>query len=378
MADRNYFKAIATLSGTIIGVGIFSVPFVVSKSGLIPLLVLLTFLAYVQYLFHMYYAEIIMATEGRHRLPGYVADYFGKKNKVIVAIIVLIGNYGSLLAYVILGGIFLNSLLQPILGGSIFLYSTILFLAQALIVLYGLKLIAKVEFLLTGILVIVLGFIFWKSFNFWQTSNYLALDWQYALLPYGPIFFAVGGGAAIPEVYRLLEDNRKKIKSAIAWGTFLPACLTLFFTLAVVGVTGRDTTPDALIGLSSVFSPTIIKTALVFGLLSIVTSFLVVAQAVKEIFIWDLNIARKKAWLLALLPVYLFFLSGAQNLTRVVSFTGAVTGGLIGIILIWLFFKVKNDSPQGKSIETKISKGLAYFLSLLFFAGFIYSLLKLT
>lgn len=363
--------------GTIIGVGLFSIPFVVSRSGLIPLLVLLPVLAVVQYFFHKFYAEIVMADGERHRLPGYVAKYFGEKRKNLVLIVVLFAVYGSLLAYIIVGGIFAHQLLSPAWGGSVFFYTTALFLIQAIIVLFGLKLIARVEFYLTIFLLLTISLIFGESLNHFNPSNFSAVSWGLFFLPYGPIFFSVGGDAAIPEVCRLLAPDKKRVKKAIAWGTFVPAAVTLMFVVAVVGVTGTNTTPDALSGLSGIFSNGLIGLVLVIGLLAVITSFIAVAQATKEVFYWDLKIDKRISWVLALLPGYLLYLAGAENLTKVVSFTGAITGGLLGIILIWLFFRMKNGSAKGNLMETKLSRGMAIFLSLLFVAGFIYSFLEI-
>jgi len=374
--NRNYYQAVATMVGTIIGVGLFSIPFVIAKAGILPLLLLLPALAYVQHLFHKFYAEIVMASDEKHRLPGYVEHYFGKKRRDLVLFIVLIGTYGSLLAYVIVGGIFLNQLLSPYFGENLFFYTTLLFILQALIVLFGLKLIAKVEFLLTALLLLTLLMIFGKSVSFLDVHNFTPVNWLYFLLPYGPIFFAVGGDAAIPEVCRLLAGEKQKIKRAIAWGTYIPAAFTLLFIVAVVGVTGADTTPDTLVGLSKVFPQKMMDLAVALGLLAIITSFITVAEATKEIFVWDLHINKRIAWLLALLPPYFLYLAGLQNLTKVVSVTGSITGGLIGIILIWLFFKVKNGSREGALIETKLTRNMAIFLSCLFAAGFLYSLVE--
>lgn len=375
--NTNYLRAIGTLVGTIIGVGIFSIPFVVSKAGIIPLLILLPLLGFAQHLFHKFYAEIILADGEMHRLPGYVAKYFGENSRNIVLIIVLIASYGGLLAYIIMGGIFTHSLLEPILGGSPFIYSSVLFLFSAFIVFFGLKLIAGVELYLSALMVLAIGLLSWRSFNHVDLSNYSLIDWRYIFLPYGPIFFSVGGDAAIPEVCRLLANDKKKIKNVIRWGTFIPVVVTLLFVVAALGATGVNTTPDTLVGLRAFLSPTLIFIALVLGLLAVFTSFLTLAQATKEIFIWDFKIKRDVAWFLALAPPYLLYLIGLHNLTSVVSFTGSVMGGILGVILIWLFFKVKNGSPKGRAMETKLSKKMAFILSLFFVMAFIYSLFEI-
>lgn len=370
--SKNYFHAIATLIGAIIGVGIFAVPFVIGRSGIILLFIYLPLLGAVQYCLHKFYAEIILSTKERHRLPGYAGKYFGGRGKKITLALVLAGNYGGLLAYIIVGGIFSHQLLNPIFGGDVFFYTTALFILESLIVFAGLKLIASVELIMAGLLFLMTALIAWQGRGYFDSGNYNLIDWSNVFLPYGPIFFAVGGGAAIPEVCRLLQDRKEKIKSAIFWGSFIPVVVTLIFTVLIIGIAGRSTTPDTLTGLSLVMGDGAVTFALIFGLLAVVTSFLVLAQAVKEIFYWDLKINKSIGWLFACFVPYILYLVGLQNLIKVVSLTGAVIGGVLGIVVIYLLFKVKEKGERASIIKNNLSKGLAFILSLMFIAGFLY------
>ncbi|MFH1661978.1 MAG: aromatic amino acid transport family protein [Candidatus Falkowbacteria bacterium] len=372
--SKNYFRAIATLVGTIVGVGMFAVPYVISKAGIILFLIYLPILATVQHYLHKLYAEIILSTREKHRLPGYSEKYFNKHGKKLTLTIVLLGNYGTLVAYVIIGGVFLNQLLSPVFGGSVFLYTTILFIIESLVILMDLRFIAFLELSMTILLFLAIGFITFRGFPYIDFSNYILVDWKYTFLPYGPIFFSVGGGVAIPEVCKLLAHKKENIKSALFWGTFIAVAVLFVFTILVVGITGANTTAGALVGLNLVITNGVMTTALIFGLLTIITSFLVVANAVKEIYWWDLGINKNVAWILACAIPYFLYLIGLQNLTKVVSLTGAITGGAIGIILIYLALQVKRIRKKIPAINNKLSKTIVFILSLLFVLGFIYEI----
>jgi len=375
--SKNYFSAIATLVGTIVGAGIFALPFVISKAGIAALFIYLPILVLIQYFLHKMYAEIVLSTKTEQRVPGYVEIYAGKKYKMAATIFSLLGAYGALLAYVILGGIFLSGLLSGFLGGTPFIYSLILFGIEAGIVFFGIRTIASTELFMSAFLIAVVFIISTKSIGSISASNYVLIDWKYFLLPYGIIFFSVGGQNAIPEVCRLLKNEKKKIKSAIFWGTLIPAIITIIFTVVVVGVTGGNTTPDTLVGLKSVLSSSVIIFALVFGLLSVITSFLVTTQAIKEIYWWDFKMNEKVAWALAcFVPLILFFF-GAQNLTTIVGLTGALTGGIIGVIIIYLSFRVQTRAQKRSVIKNKVSKLVAIALSSLFILGLINELVKM-
>lgn len=375
--SKNYFYAIATLIGTIIGAGIFSLPFVVNKSGLLPFYALIIILALIQYYLHKMYAEVVLATKSEHQVPGYVAVYAGRKYKKAATVFSLLGSYGSILAYIIIGGIFLHSLLSPFFGGSEFVYSFSLFAIGSLIVFFGIKTVASVELFMTAFLVLIVIFITGKSFDFINLDNFTAIDWRYAMLPYGLVFFSVGGQTAIPTVCRLMEKNKKSIKSAIFWGTMLPALITAVFVTVVVGVTGDRTTPDTLAGLDNVFSSHVVVLALIFGFLSIITSFLTVVQAAKETFLLDFKMNEKLSWALACLPPFVLFLFGVNSLTAVVGVTGAITGGVIGMIIIYLSLRVQKKPEQTSPIKTGMNIFAAVLLSSLFVIGMILGLLEL-
>jgi amino acid permease len=371
---KNYLYAISSLAGTVIGGGIFAVPYVISKAGMAGLIIFFPLLIFVQYFLHRIYAEIVLSTKQIHRLPGYVGVYCNGKAKKAVLVISIIGKHGTLLIYTILGGIFLYGIFNPIFGGSIFLYTAILFLLESLIVLVGLKLIAKAEMVFTSLIVAVIMIILYKSWGSLEMANYHLLDPASILLPYGPIFLAVGGQAAIPEICRLLKNNKTKIKSAIAWGTILPGIITAVFALIVVGITGEHTTPDALVGLKRYFSNGVITFTLILGLLTVTTSFIIISQSLREVYWWDMGINKNWAWGLACGVPFLLYALGLRDLTAVVGVTGSVVGGIFGIILIILLFTVKKKRQLKPALQNKMNKPLAYILSLMFILGLIYEI----
>ncbi len=371
---RNYFFAITILAGTIIGGGMFATPYVVSKAGLLPLFVYLPILTFVQYTLHSIYAEIILSTPQKHRMPGYVGYYKGERAKKWTLLISIIGKHGALLAYILLGGTFLCGLLSPYLGGDVFIYATILFVIESLIVLFGLRLIAGVEFILSFLLVLLVFLIAFKSQGFFSLDNFTWFDKEFVFLPYGPIFFAVGGQAAIPEICRLLNHKKEKIRSAIKWGTIFPAFLMLFFVLVVVGVSGANTSPEALVGLKMYFHNGVITASLVFGLLTIITSFLVISQSLREVYWWDLKMNNKLSWVVACGIPFLLYLLGISNITKVIGLTGSITGGIFGVILILLLFKVKKERKKQPVLRVGLGKFWAFVLCFLFILGVLYEL----
>lgn len=370
--SKNYLLAIATLMGTIIGVGLFAMPYVAARSGILPLIFYLVILARVQNYLHLLYAEVVLSSKGSHRLPGYVEKYNGRLSKLITLVITILCDYGAMLAYIIFGGLFLHQLLAPVFGGSLIIYVSVLFFFEALIVLFGIRLIAGTEFILTALLILIIVLIYWKGWAIISLSNYSLISWQNIFLPYGPIFFAISGMAAIPEVCKLLAREKEKIKSAIAWATYSSAMLMLIFVLAIAGITGPKTTPDTLTGLSLVLGDSIINIILVFGLLAVITSVICIAQASREVFWWDYKFNKYSAWALACFIPFAIYLAGLRDITKVVGLTGAMAGGILGVVVIYLVIKIKQKGELESAIKNKMNKIIGLGLSLLFVLGLIY------
>ncbi len=366
--------ALAVMIGYIIGVGMFGLPYLTSKSGLIPFFILLTLIGTVQYFLHLMYANLIVDNGGNHRLPGYADIYLGRRAKIFTFIAQVIGNYGALLAYTILTGVFMHQLLGPILGGSEFVYGTVIFAAEAVVVLFGVRWIGRSELIMSALMLGVVLMITLKSFGKASITSYTAIDWKNVLLPYGAMLFAVDGLGSIPIVAAILRRDKTSVKSVIRWGTFIPVAVTAAFTLAVVGVTGSGTTPDALSGLSLALKNGVITLSLIFGILCMITSFLGVAESVKETMHCDFRISKSVAWMLAMSVPYMLFLAGMQNFIKVISFAGAVAGGISAIILILIFFEMKRASRNLSLFKHKPANVLLWALAAMFAAGIIYEI----
>ena len=108
MKGKNSLLAVGSLIGTIIGAGVFGIPYVVAKSGILISLFYFLILGALVLFLHLCLGEVVLRTKEKHRLVGYTEKYLGKKAKILVTISVIIGTVGALLVYIILGGDFLK------------------------------------------------------------------------------------------------------------------------------------------------------------------------------------------------------------------------------------------------------------------------------
>ena len=373
---KRYFQAIAVMVGYIVGVGMFGLPYLTVRAGWIVFAILLIVLGLAQYFVQLIYANMIVISRSFHRLPGYVEKYLGLKGKWSVFAAKLIGNYGALLAYIIISSIFLRQLLNPFLGENLILYASIIVAIEAIIVFKGIRAISKAELYMSALLFFVVCLMAYKGKDIIDMKNYLAIDWKNILLPYGVMLVALDGNGSLPIVGRLIKKDAVLFKSVIRASMIISSLILVLFVFVVVGVSGVNTTPDALVGVQQIFTNGVITLALIFGLFSIMTSIIGVAESIKETFWWDFKVNKTVSWALAVFIPYILYLIGITDLIGVVSFIGAVGGGFCAIVMLIVFLKIKKKKSKMPMFASKPPNALVYLLIGLFVVGMIYEILN--
>lgn len=373
LKNKKFYQAVAVMTGYIIGVGMFSLPFLFHKSGIYAYFFFILLLLPAQYILHLIYANLIIVTKNFHRLPGYTEIYLGKKGKAVVFFAKVFGNYGALIAYIIVTGLFMNELLSPIFGGSEIIYGSIIFFIEAFIVYFGINIIARAELFITSLLLLVVLWIAFKGVPMIDVNNYGTIEWKYLLLPYGAMLFSMDGNGSLPIVAKILKKDKRKIKAVIRTSMVLSTVITAIFMFVVLGVTGDATTKDALTGLNNTMNGLVVALALVFGIFSLITSFLGVAESIRETLWWDFKINKTVSWAFAVFVPYGFYLLGVHDLIKVISIVGAICGGLCGITLLIIFEKLmkENKLPMFNVLPGKI---ITRMLALIFISGILYEI----
>ena len=227
---------------------------------------------------------------------------------------------------------------------------------------------------MTGLLLLVILLIVSRGWETIDLANFTSVSWAYVFLPYGAMLMALDGNGSLPIVIKLLRRDREKIKSVVRVSTALSAIIVIAFTLVVVGISGNQTTPDALVGMKQALTNSVVLFSLVFGVLTMITSYLLVAESVKETLWWDFKINKRGAWAVAVLVPYLCFVFGLRNLTDVISFAGGVTGSLAAILLILIFRKLKLKKYKLPLFKRQPGNIIIYFLLCLFTLGVVYEI----
>jgi amino acid permease len=353
VSRKRFILAVMALIGTIIGAGIFAVPYAMSTVGIGVTLAYFVVLTAIQVLQSLYFAEAVIACDENLRFPGLVKRYVGNGARHLATMSTVLGFWGALVAYIMLGGLFLHTLLSPVFGGTFMAYRLTWAVLAGFVVILGIEFVSRIEFVSTTLLFFAMTLIAFLAIPHAGFSNVAVFVPNSDLfLPYGVILFSLGGFAAIPEMEDILKNDHTQYRKAILIGQIIASALTFCFGLIVYGVTGAATSPDAVSGLESAVGTTITAFMAAFGFLAVASPFLIVGTNLRSTFEYDFRISRSKAFLLAVGVPLAFILLGIGDFVGVIGFMGAVFGGIGATVVVLLYLAVrKQHQIEGHAIR---------------------------
>jgi len=373
MKEKKFFLGVALLLGTIIGAGIFGVPYVISKSGIIPGFFYFLILGGVVLLINLFLGEIVLRTKEKHRLPGYAKKYLGKWGRGLAAFSTIFGMIAVLLAYIILGGEFLKIVFSPFFNLSSFHLSLIFWLILSYFIFKGIKLIAIAEFFTNLTFILIIFLIFYFSLPKLSFQNFTLFNLKNIFLPYGVALFALAGWNAIPEIGEVLKSSqeRKKFKEVIIFSIVIAILLYFLFSLVVIGISGKNTSSDAFSGLFPYLNRKVIFLGVLGAVITLADSFLIIGLYLRNTLVYDYKIQKISAFLISCGFPLLLFLLGFRQFIDVIGWAGTIIGAIEGIIIILIFKKAKFLGDREPEYSLKIPSFGLYALMIILILGTI-------
>lgn len=377
MFKGRYLLAIFTLVGTIIGAGIFGLPYVASKAGTLLTIFYMILVVIVALLMHLFFAEVLLRTKSKLLLSGLSKKYLGKKAEIIVTISLIFGITGSLFVYVILSGSFLKILTESFINIPEKLLSVFAWLVLSLIVLFGIKTISKVELTLNLLfIVVIVGFLFF-SLPKMEINNFTSFNLNEFFLPFGVVMFSFFGWSAIPCVLKILKtpEERSKIGKVIGISLLISFVVYLIFILTVVGVSGEMTSQDSFTGLIPLLGQNIVFLGALFGLITCATSYIVIASYLRDTLTFDFNIPLPLAFIIVCGSPLLLVFSGIIQFIEALALIGSFMGMIEGIAIILILKKVKKVGTRMPEYIFKVPSFVFWVIPIILIIGAISQLI---
>jgi len=371
MAPRAYYKAVATLTGCIIGAGIFAIPFVVVRAGFWTGMLVILVLGLAMLLVNLLVGEISLRSKKCHQLVGYAEKYLGKPGKYAMTASMIVGVYGAMVAYTL--GV--SQSLAVVFGGPQWVWAAIFYAVMITLIHGGLQMLERSELWMEAVKYVVFVIIIFMLFSsrHFLTSRLTGFSWDNIFLPYGVILFAYAGTVVIPEVREEMKKCKLLTKRAIITGSLISLAAYALFATAVVGVSGGATTEVATIGLASLLGGGGYVLLHLFAIIAMASSFVAMGYAMKDMYRLDLKIPHGKAWALTVaIPVVLIILGGAHSFVRTLDIAGAFAGGMAGITLVLIHSQARKQSERKPEYQIKLPKVMYGVLILLFALGILY------
>jgi tyrosine-specific transport protein len=375
LKDRGVLHAGAVLIGTMVGAGIFGIPFAFAQAGFWVGMAWLVGLAVILCVFNLLFAELTLSTQGTHQVSGYANIWLGAWGRRLMTLVNIVGLYGALLAYMIVAGAFLHNVLSEFLTVDPQLYSLIFALAWSLLWVLRPRTIASVELALIGLytgLILIVAAIGLPHIQLNFLSGWSPDSWY---VPYSVVLFALAGLSAVPIQRQLLSGRERLLRPAIIASMVFVVLLYAVFALTVVGLSGHGTSPEALAGLYGILGTPVIILASILGILTVSSSYVMLGTALYESFHTDYHLRPSVAWLLGLGPPVLLFMSGLRNFIDVIGLVGAVAVGTQAILLLAAYVRSRRMRLREAEMRVRIPLFVVWTLMAFFAAGIIHELL---
>jgi amino acid permease len=349
--NRELFSASGLLAGTILGAGIFSLPYVVARLGFVPGLFYFLAFGAVFGALHLMFARLIIEDGSGHNFLSLTRKFFSKPFKIFADITIVGETVFTLLIYLILIPSFVK-LVFP--AGDAWIVFAFWAVGSAFIFV-KLGWLGWTDFLdVICILAIVAGILLLGGLRFENIPLFapagasVSFGW---LLPFGPLLFALAGRSAVAKMIDAhgaakAAGREFSLTKAIWLGTFIPVVLYIAFT-AVVLAFNPNVGPDTISSFAGL-SPALSVALAIAGFITLWTSYFMIGLNLKDILVRDLNWSRVWAALAVIILPPALYLLGFRNFLEAIGISGGFFLALEGVFITFMWRKAFPLSPWRK------------------------------
>jgi amino acid permease len=362
MIKSESIYAIFLLISTVIGVGIFALPYALNKSGYWFLVWLIFWLFGFSFL-HYIYTFLLENISPKENFPGILAKGFKiPKLKIIGWLLDLLTYSTTLLIYFLIAGEFLPKIFPFLTFNSGKIVFAILSLLLGILGLTG---FAKLESTLAILMIILI--LFFSGYFLVKSKIVLSLSFGDPLFSYAPLVFAYTGISAVPIIYDLLKDKKKVFKASLISYTII-AFLYFIFAFSSLKFIGPSIEELSLISFSKILPSFLMKIIIYLTIFNILTTaaifFFYLKRGLKLEILKPKSSSVFSDLLLLFLTIFLVSLPKMRFIS-LINFLGEIVLGLEFLLILILYYLLEKN---------KALKILSIFLGVVLIIAFIHGL----
>lgn len=368
--NKNLLLSITILAGTILGAGIFSLPYVLGSVGVVLAAAYLVFFGSVYYLIHRFYGESVLTAPPGHNFLYFLRESMSEWAWRISSVIILAEFLIILTVYLILAPLFGTFVFGH---GAALAAMLVFWVLGSLFIFFRLNILGWTEFVGVAAILVFAAVIFGFGSHSIVPAVRLPADWSLAtiFLPFGPLLFALAGRSAMAQVVEKERDGERagkpfSVAKVAFWGTFLAAAIYFIFALGVLRLTPHPS-PDTLTGLGGLPAGVLAVLGIV-GLVAIWKSYIVIGLNAKEMLDLDLKWPRFWGALTVVAAPIAFYFLGLNDFLEVIGLLGSLFLAFDSALVVHIWRRIV---PRSRL------RPLSWGLYAVFLAAAVYEIISL-
>lgn len=346
-----FWKWLFMLIWGVIWAGFFSLPRIIADAWVIPGIVIIVSVWALVIVLHLILAEVSLSLPWHKTFVGMANELFPPRMARFTSIITIINFFIGILAYNILGGTFLHTLLADI-GRQVDVARLVLLYALIMGTLNRYSLSSKIK---RNMLILWLFFIcisIVTIYALWVGGDITTFasqpqNWFYA---YGVWLFAMSSISTIPLLYHATWKSAVQIRNIIWCAGFIVVMCVLAFSLSTISISWQHTTGDAIQGLYIYWGKILGLVGSIIWLTAITWCYVPVSSHLKEILYHDEKLSKVLSWVTIIILPLLIYLYFDPTIVKVLWIAGSFLWWLLTIMVAFLNIHLHRTKQKVKII----------------------------
>lgn len=353
------------IAGTMIGAGMLGIPLVTGVSGFWPGILVTTIVWFFMYCTGLLFLEVTLWMPDGSNVLSIAGRFLGKGGRLISGGMFIFLYYSLMIAYFAAGAPLLADAFSilgfNVTGWEMFALFGFLF---GVIVAIGPKSIDRVNIMMSVAMIAAWFTLIGSGGDEVDNVRLKMTKWSAMFMAMPVLFSAFGFHNVIPSLCTYLKRDKKSLRFAVFWGSFLPLVVYIVWQWLVIGAVPKEILLKTLeegIPITTAFgavtgNPMFVMVGRFFAFFAIVTSTLGVAFSMVDFLGDGFNVEERKGLsrvaltLLTFVPPFILATLNPGVFTTALGVAGgfgeAFLNGLLPIALLWVgkyTWKLKAD-----------------------------------